>query len=165
LLTDFLTARGLGHWELNHFQLYRRYPSDYCRFVGQNGSCPISFPFDTAVGFGGLSIWFVELVCAETPAAAAAAVSTSGNVYEGKTGWIIRNIGGGPAMNVIVAQKKPRGEWFNPVRQPPLAKDSEFLPVWLGHVNTTGLGATYSDYEDRPSEPTSRAECGCHQGN
>ena len=75
-------------------------------------------------------------------------------VYEEQTGWLIKNIGGGPAMNILVAQKKLTGQWFNPVRIPPLAKDKEFVPLWLGHVNTTGLGAIYTDYEDRPYTST-----------
>jgi hypothetical protein len=75
-------------------------------------------------------------------------------VYEGNTGWILRNIGLGPALNVIVAQKSIGGDWFNPVRVPPFAKDTEFVPEWLGHVNTTGLGAIYTDYENRPYTST-----------
>lgn len=75
-------------------------------------------------------------------------------VYEGQTGWVIKNIGGGPALNIVVAQKKVGGSWFNPVRMPPLAKDKEFIPRWLHHVNTTGLGATYSDFEKRPYTST-----------
>jgi hypothetical protein len=67
--------------------------------------------------------------------------------YDGRRGWILRNVGAGPALNVIVAQKRVGGEWFNPVRIPPLAKDGEFVPAWLVHVNDTGLGATYSDVE------------------
>ena len=74
--------------------------------------------------------------------------------YDGKRGWIINNVGGGPALNVIVAQKRVNGEWFNPVRIPPLARDSHFVPVWLGHVNTTGLGATYTDSENLPYTST-----------
>jgi hypothetical protein len=75
-------------------------------------------------------------------------------VYDGSSGWILRNIGGGPALNIIVAQKRVGGEWFNPVRVPPFAKDAEFVLRWLGHVNTTGLGVTYTDYEDRPYTST-----------
>jgi hypothetical protein len=67
-------------------------------------------------------------------------------VYDGRTGWILRNVGSGPALNVIVAQRKG-GEWFNPVRVPPLSREAEFIPQWLGHVNTTGLGTTYTDSE------------------
>jgi len=65
--------------------------------------------------------------------------------YDGEQGWLLRNVGAGPALNVIVAQKRVGGEWFNPVRVPPLSKDGKFLLGWLGHVNTTGLGATYVD--------------------
>jgi hypothetical protein len=74
--------------------------------------------------------------------------------YDGERGWLLRNVGSGPALNVVVAQKRVGGEWFNPVRIPPLAKDGEFLLAWLGHVNTTGLGATYSDTENAPYTST-----------
>lgn len=66
--------------------------------------------------------------------------------YDGRRGWVLKNVGSGPALNVIVAQRR-NNQWFNPVRIPPLAKDAEFVPLWLGHVNTTGLGATYTDSE------------------
>jgi hypothetical protein len=62
--------------------------------------------------------------------------------------WVLQNVGNGPALNVLVAQRE-FGYWFNPVLTPPLAKDSGFSLEWLGRVNTTGLGATYSDFEDR----------------
>lgn len=67
--------------------------------------------------------------------------------YDGNVGWILRNIGNGPALNVLVAQKMVRGDWFNPVRIPPLAAGSSFIPSWLGHVNTTGLGTIYMDVD------------------
>jgi len=70
-------------------------------------------------------------------------------VYDDETGWSLRNIGNGPALNVIVAQKEVGGQWFNPVRVPPLSKDGAFVCRWLGHVNTTGLGVTYTDFEGR----------------
>ena len=67
--------------------------------------------------------------------------------YDGNRGWVLSNVGSGPALNIIIAQKRVGGEWFNPVRVPALAKDAEYIPKWLGHVNTTGLGATYTDAE------------------
>ena len=70
-------------------------------------------------------------------------------LYDGDRGWVLRNVGNGPALNIIVAQKKPKGEWFNPVRVPALAREQEFVMTWLGHVNTTGLGATYEDFKGR----------------
>lgn len=69
--------------------------------------------------------------------------------YDGDTGWRIHNIGNGPALNVVVAQKNPSGSWFNPVRIPPMAKGSVFLLKWLGHVNTTGIGSTYEDHKGK----------------
>jgi hypothetical protein len=62
---------------------------------------------------------------------------------------ILRNVGNGPALNVLVAQKRIGGDWFNPVRVPPLAADGSFVPTWIRHVNTTGLGATYIDVDGR----------------
>jgi hypothetical protein len=67
--------------------------------------------------------------------------------YTGGGGWHIRNIGTGPAMNVVVAQKRTDLGWFNPVRVPPLAKDGTFVLHWCLHTNDTGLGATYEDTE------------------
>jgi hypothetical protein len=67
--------------------------------------------------------------------------------YEGNRGWVLRNVGAGPALNVIVAQKPVGESWFNPVRVPPISKDGEFVLRWLDHVNSTGLGATYTDFE------------------
>jgi hypothetical protein len=75
-------------------------------------------------------------------------------VYDEEKGWILQNIGNGPAMNIIVAQKRVGGEWFNPVRIPPVSKGTEFILTWLGHVNDTGLGATYTDFQDRTYSST-----------
>jgi len=74
--------------------------------------------------------------------------------YNGELGWILRNVGAGPALNVTVAQKRVDGEWFNPVRVPPLSKDGQLTLKWLNHVNTTGLGATYTDTEQLPYTST-----------
>jgi hypothetical protein len=62
--------------------------------------------------------------------------------------WVLENVGNGPALNVLVAQRQG-GRWFNPVFAPPLGKDSAFPLTWLGRVNVTGLGAAYTDFEDR----------------
>lgn len=74
--------------------------------------------------------------------------------YDRDSGWILRNVGAGPALNVVVAQKRVGAEWFNPVRVPPLSKDGNFVLQWLNHVNTTGLGATYTDTEQLPYTST-----------
>jgi hypothetical protein len=61
--------------------------------------------------------------------------------------WVLRNIGTGPALNIVVAQRKD-GQWFNPVKVPPLINGGSFKLTWLGRVNDTGLGTTYADSED-----------------
>jgi hypothetical protein len=53
-----------------------------------------------------------------------------------------------PALNVVVAQRAAN-RWFSPVRVPPLGRDGSLALAWLGRVNVTGLGASYSDFEDR----------------
>jgi hypothetical protein len=68
--------------------------------------------------------------------------------------WVLENVGNGPALNVIMAEREPKkdkhpGTWLNPVRVPALAKDSEFRLHWLDHVKDRGLGAIYSDFEGR----------------
>jgi hypothetical protein len=67
-----------------------------------------------------------------------------------ESGWRVRNVGSGPALNVVIAQKRVGGAWFNPVRVPPLAVGGEFVLKWCLHVNDTGLGATYFDTANRP---------------
>ena len=67
--------------------------------------------------------------------------------YDGRSGWLLRNVGNGPALNVVVACKHvegpEKGRWFRPVRLPPLSRDGELLLTWLGHGGDFGLGATY----------------------
>ena len=74
-------------------------------------------------------------------------------VYDGSIGWKLQNVGSGPALNVLVAQKKSE-HWFNPVRVPPVAAGSEMVLKWLRHVNTTSLGVSYVDFKDRPYTST-----------
>ena len=69
--------------------------------------------------------------------------------YEDGNGWHLRNIGNGPALNVIAAQKRVGGDWFNPVRVPPIAASDSLHMKWLGEVNTTGIGAIYEDFKGR----------------
>jgi hypothetical protein len=63
--------------------------------------------------------------------------------------WVLRNVGNGPALNVVVAQRQRKLGWFNPVRLPPLGRDGDFRLHWLGRWSGGGLGAVYSDFEDR----------------
>ena len=69
--------------------------------------------------------------------------------YRNDTGWSLRNVGNGPALNVIVAQRHSEGEWFNPVRVSSLAHDSETRLHWLDHTNIKWIGATYTDIDGR----------------
>ncbi|MEO1470577.1 MAG: hypothetical protein AAFV86_16140 [Pseudomonadota bacterium] len=62
-----------------------------------------------------------------------------------EAGWQPGTIGNGPALTVIVAQKEPGATRFNPQRVPPVGAGARFTPAWPGHVNATGLGATYED--------------------
>jgi len=49
-------------------------------------------------------------------------------VYEHERGWILQNIGNGPALNIVVSRKavKADRQWFNSVRIPPLSSKAEF---------------------------------------
>lgn len=69
--------------------------------------------------------------------------------YDSSLGWVLRNIGTGPALNIVVAQRNLDGEWFNPVRSPALAAQTQFVLKWLGHVNDTGIGASYEDFKGK----------------
>lgn len=62
-----------------------------------------------------------------------------------KDGWLLNNVGNGPALNVIVARKNPGADWFDPVRVPGFAKDGTMRLHWCAHDNEHGLGASYED--------------------
>jgi hypothetical protein len=70
-------------------------------------------------------------------------------VYDGAQGWLLRNVGNGPALNIEVAQKvvrgKQAGSWIKPVRVPPIGRDKEILLSWLGDT-LNGLGGVYEDF-------------------
>jgi hypothetical protein len=59
--------------------------------------------------------------------------------------WTLRNVGNGPALNVLVAQRN-KGTWFNPVLVPPFGRDSSFPLTWLGRTNSDGVGVSYTDF-------------------
>jgi hypothetical protein len=67
-------------------------------------------------------------------------------VYEKDGQWVLQNLGNGPALNIIVAEKATDGsQWSNPVRIPPLPREGHF-PLKV-NVNARWLGATYMDTE------------------
>jgi hypothetical protein len=71
-------------------------------------------------------------------------------LYDGAQGWLLRNVGNGPALNIEVAQKIVGGEqaggWINPVRVAPMGRDKEVLLSWLRDDSLHGLGAVYEDF-------------------
>lgn len=70
-------------------------------------------------------------------------------VYE--MGWIVRNIGRGPAMNIVVATKDLNGKWADPRRLPPLASEAGLRLPSLGHTFPfSGVGVSYTDFKNRP---------------
>jgi hypothetical protein len=86
--------------------------------------------------------------------------------YREDQGWVLRNVGMGPAMNILVAiapggpmrtctEEKASG-WVRPVRVPPLPSDGVFGLHWAAHIAKSSLGATYTDYDGRPYTSTCR---------
>jgi hypothetical protein len=69
--------------------------------------------------------------------------------YSTESGWHLKNVGNGPALNVLVAQRREAGAWFCPVRVPPLAQGDTFHLSWMGHTNVRWIGATYTDIDGR----------------
>jgi hypothetical protein len=67
-------------------------------------------------------------------------------IYEPERGWLIRNVGNGPALNVVVARHSADRGWFDAVRVPPLRRDAECELTYLDHWDTGTLGATYEDF-------------------
>ena len=66
--------------------------------------------------------------------------------YDPERGWLLRNVGNGPALNILVARHTTDRGWFDPVRVPPIARDAELVLAWLGHWDSGTLGATYEDF-------------------
>ncbi len=69
--------------------------------------------------------------------------------YSQDTGWSLRNVGNGPALNVVIAERTDTSPWANPVRVPPLPKDGKIQLAWIAHQNVRTLGATYVDIDNR----------------
>ena len=69
--------------------------------------------------------------------------------YSNESGWHLKNIGNGPALNVVVAQRQESGGWFCPVRVPPLGQGDQFHLAWMEHTNVRWIGATYTDIDGR----------------
>ena len=70
--------------------------------------------------------------------------------------WAIRNVGNGPALNVVVTKKGDNAEWGSPLRIPALSKEGTVkLPVsWVGRNYREPLGAYFSDIAQRQYSST-----------
>jgi hypothetical protein len=66
-------------------------------------------------------------------------------LYDGERGWLINNVGNGPALNIVVCQRDPQHHWLHPVRVPPLPVHGTFELRWLGHENDHAIGVMYED--------------------
>ncbi len=69
--------------------------------------------------------------------------------YAEPEGWVVRNVGNGPALNVLVAMKDDDSDWSRPVRIPTVKRDGAFELRWLGDVNVRTLGVSYMDIAAR----------------
>ena len=70
-------------------------------------------------------------------------------VYADSTGWAIKNVGSGPALNIVVAdQTPPATEWERPTRLYPLAEGQRVLLPWVGQ-NPDKLAVVYQDVHNR----------------
>jgi hypothetical protein len=69
--------------------------------------------------------------------------------YENDSGWTLNNIGNGPALNVIVAERPGGGSWQQPVRVAPMAAGGRIPLRWLKQTNVKSLGASYTDIDGR----------------
>ena len=74
--------------------------------------------------------------------------------YDDAKGWVMRNVGMGPALNTTVAFAKRKNNWEDPVRVPPLSKDGSLPLPWLATNEPDAIGVTYSDFDGRPYTST-----------
>lgn len=88
--------------------------------------------------------------------------------FDENEGWSVRNVGNGPALDVIVAMKKDdKADWTQPMRIPPLAKDGEFsLKKWDIYTPARTLGATYRNIQEKVYSTTCTSDLSkTHEGN
>jgi hypothetical protein len=70
-------------------------------------------------------------------------------LYDADKGWHIRNVGSGPALNVLVVRRFPKKQWREPVRIPPVSTGDHFPLHWMRRTNRDQLGVSYCDFERR----------------
>lgn len=69
-------------------------------------------------------------------------------IYDEKRYWLLRNVGNGPALNIVVAIKEKHGDesWQKRTRIPPIGRDGEFRLTWLGDSDVAVMAASYEDF-------------------
>jgi hypothetical protein len=88
--------------------------------------------------------------------------------YDLSSGWSLRNVGNGPALDVLVAMKKDdHADWTQPMRVPPLPKDGQFgLQKWPVYGSARVLGSSYLDVQQRQYSTTCINDLSAiHEGN
>ena len=61
-------------------------------------------------------------------------------------GWSIRNVGAGPALNVVVAKKSAQAGWDRARLVPPLAAGADYTLDWLSAELDDTLACDYADF-------------------
>src|SRR2546426_2071346 len=70
-------------------------------------------------------------------------------VYSPDSGWAVKNVGSGPALNVVLAVEPTRGAgWQSPTQLYPIPTAGQVWLPWVGH-NPKRLGVTYTDSQNR----------------
>ena len=70
-------------------------------------------------------------------------------VYSADSGWFLRNVGNGPALNVLVAAELDSASgWTTPTQLYPVPEGERTWIQWVGHYPER-LAAIYSDAHNR----------------
>ena len=86
--------------------------------------------------------------------------------FSDNNGWRLRNVGNGPALNVVVAMKEVDSDWKKPVRIPPISQDGAFKLIMFENWNVKTLGAYYSDINQKVYSSTCTEDLSeTHEGN
>jgi hypothetical protein len=69
-------------------------------------------------------------------------------IYDSHGHWLLRNVGNGPALNIVMALKEKHDDisWQRPTRIPPIGRGGEFSLSWLGDTDVAMMAASYEDF-------------------
>ena len=67
--------------------------------------------------------------------------------------WHLKNVGKGPALNITIAKRKEKGEWYGQTRVFPISDGDELSLSFWGPVDAPEAGVVYEDF--RGNEYTS----------